>query len=166
MLKEKFPRLYMISQCKENMVGDLTNWGQSRNGESPSWNLGWRRERFVWEKNEEDQLLATISKVRWCRKGQDRKVWVGDDQQVCSVKSGSMVLNKEDQMQTSKVFKLLWNIKIAPSALVHAWRLLLDRLPTRVNLVKRDMQLTNMLCLLCQEGEETSQHWFRICKVV
>jgi len=51
------------------MVGDLTNSGQSRNGGSPSWNLGWHRERFIWEKNEEDQLLATISKVRWCREG-------------------------------------------------------------------------------------------------
>jgi len=48
---------------------------------------------------------------------------------------------------------------------VHTWRLLLDRLPTRVNLVKRDMQLINMLCSLCQEGEETSQHLFGTCKV-
>jgi len=155
----------MISQCKDNMVGDLTNWGQSRNGGSPSWNLGWCRERFVWEKNEKDQLLVTISKVRLCREGQDRKMWVGDDQKVYSVKSGYMVLNKEDQIQISKVFKLLWDIKIAQSALVHAWRLLLDKLPTRVNLVKRDMHLTNMLCPLCQEGEETSQHLFGTCKV-
>ena len=87
------------------------------------------------------------------------------NQQVYSVKSGYMVLNKEDQMQTSKAFKLLWNIKISPSVLVHTWRLLLDRLPTKVNLVKRDMQLTNMLCPLYQEGEETSQHLFGTCKV-
>jgi len=80
--------------------------------------VGWCSEKFVWEKNEEDQLMTIISKVRWCKEGQDRKVWIGDDQQVYLVKFGYMVLNKEDQMQTFKVFKLLWNIKIASSVLV------------------------------------------------
>jgi len=164
-LKENFSRLYMISQCKDDMVGDLTNWGQSRSGGSPSWNLGWCRERFVWKKYEEEKILTTISKVHWGTEGQNRKVWAEDDQEVYTVKSGYKVLNKEDQMQTSKVFKLLWNLKIAPSALVHAWRLLLDKLPTRINLVKRGMQLMNMLCPLCQEGVKTSQHLFGTCKV-
>jgi len=48
------------------------------------------------EKDEKDQLLATISKVQWCRESQDRKVWVEDDQQVYSLKFGYTVLNKED----------------------------------------------------------------------
>jgi len=34
-----------------------------------------------------------------------------------------------------------------------------------ITIVKRDMQLTNMLCQLCQEGVETSQHLFGTCKV-
>jgi len=61
-----------------------------------------------------------ISKVHWNVEDQDRLVWVGDDQLEYTVKSGYSVLNKEDQMHTSQVFKLLWNLKIAPSAIVHA----------------------------------------------
>jgi len=68
-------------------------------------------------------------------------------------------------MQTFEEFQVLWNLKIAPSAAVCAWRLLLDRLPTRDNLAKRGMQLMSVRCPMCQEGVETAQHLFTTCKV-
>jgi len=68
-------------------------------------------------------------------------------------------------MQVSEIFQLLWTLKIVPSAAVCAWRLLLDRLPTRLNLAKRGMQLTDLPCPLCQEYEESGQHLFTTCKV-
>ena len=43
--------------------------------------------------------------------------------------------------------------------------LLLDRLPTMPNLVRRGMQGVNMQCPLCLEDVETSQHLFITCKV-
>jgi len=46
-------------------------------------------------------------------------------------------LIKEDVMSTPKVFRFLWSLKIAPSMIICAWRLLLDRLSTGVNLVRR-----------------------------
>jgi len=39
-LKEKFPRLFTISQCKDNTVGDLVDPGQIRSGGCHSWNRG------------------------------------------------------------------------------------------------------------------------------
>jgi len=82
-----------------------------------------------------------ISNVRWRSSDQDRLVWVGDNDsnQEYIVKSGYSMLNKEDQMQVSEIFQLLWTLKIIPLAAVCAWRLLLDRLPTRLNLAKRGM---------------------------
>jgi len=50
-------------------------------------------------------------------------------------------------------------------AAICAWRLLLDRLPTRLNLAKRGMQLTDLSCPLCQEYEESGQHLFTTCKM-
>lgn len=35
-LKEAFPRLFSISQCKENDVCDLVDWGQSWSGKCTS----------------------------------------------------------------------------------------------------------------------------------
>jgi len=40
-----------------------------------------------------------------------------------------------------------------------------DRLPTRSNLVKRGMQLTNLSRPLCLEYLETGQHLYATCKV-
>ena len=68
-------------------------------------------------------------------------------------------------MQIYEIFKLLWTLNIVLSTVVCAWRLLLDRLPTRFNLAKRGMQLTNLSCPLCQEYEESGQHLFTMCKV-
>jgi len=68
-------------------------------------------------------------------------------------------------MPTQKVFRLLWNLKIVLSAIICAWRLLLDRLPTRVNLVRRGIQVGNVCCPLCSEGVETAQHLFSTCRV-
>ena len=58
-------------------------------------------------------------------------MWIGDgdSKQEYTVKFGYSVLNKEDQMQMSEIFKLLWTLKIVSLAVVCAWRLLLDRLP-------------------------------------
>jgi len=68
-------------------------------------------------------------------------------------------------MQPLEVFQMLWNLNIAPSASVCAWRLLLDRLPTRANLSRRGIMLGNTWCPLRQEGAETTQHLFTTCKV-
>jgi len=71
-------------------VGDLVQRGNITTEGYSRWSLGWRREKFVWEKHKEEQLLALITNV------QDRLVWVGveADQQEYTVKSGNNMLNK------------------------------------------------------------------------
>jgi len=88
------------------VVGDLVLRGNITSEGCSRWCLGWRRETFVWDKLEEEQLLAMISNVRWRLSDQDRLVWVGDSDsnQEYTVKSGYSVLNKEDQMQVSEIF--------------------------------------------------------------
>ncbi|KAJ0830373.1 putative reverse transcriptase zinc-binding domain-containing protein [Helianthus annuus] len=43
------------------------------------------------------------------------------------------------------------------------WRLVMDRLPTMVNLAKRNIQVGSLMCKLCGESEETSEHLFVSC---
>ena len=43
------------------------------------------------------------------------------------------------------------------------WRADLNRLPTRVELVKRGIQVDNNLCPLCDADQETSTHLFTGC---
>jgi len=162
-LEERFSRLYSISHNKDSMVGDLVDWEGRRNTRCHTWNLNWRRERFEWEKYLKEQMKTMISNVNWNVNGQDRLVWAGDENQEYTFKFGYSILNSEDLMQTSEIFQLLWSTKITPSAIVCAWRLLLDRLPTRYNLARRGVQVGNMQCSLCLEGLETAQHLFNTC---
>jgi len=90
---------------------------------------------------------------------------VEEDLQEYTVKSGYSILNCEDLMQISETFQVLWSLKVVPSALVCAWRLLLDRLPTRSNLARRGVQLESVQCPLCQEHVETAKHLFNTCSV-
>ena len=103
-LKENFPRLYSISQNKDSLVGDLVEWEDNRPSRCTTWNLSWRRERLDWEKNLEEQMIAMISNVKWEVRGQDRLVWVEEDLQKYTVKSGYSILNCEDLMQISETF--------------------------------------------------------------
>ena len=95
-LKEKYPRLFSISTCKDSLVSDLAILGQITSNGCHSWNLGWHRERFAWEKCLEEQLLDKISKIHWSSEDKDRLILVGKDEQEYTVKSGYSVLNEED----------------------------------------------------------------------
>jgi len=106
-----------------------------------------------------------VSKVYWTTEDQDKLLWEGNDQKVYTVKSGYSVLNREDLMHTPEVFRLLWSLKIVPLAIICAWTLLLDRLPTRVNLARRGIQVGNVCCPLCNDGVESTQHLFSTCRV-
>jgi hypothetical protein len=46
---------------------------------------------------------------------------------------------------------------------VFAWKLHLDRLPTRMNLAKKGVQISSMMCPLCNNVEEDSSHLFFGC---
>ena len=61
------------------------------------------------------------------------------------------------------VFCSLWQARAMPKALITAWRILLGRIPTSVNLLRRGVAVNSSICVLCRESEETSQHLFWEC---
>jgi len=103
-LKEKFSRLYSISQNIDSLVGYLAEWEVSRFSRYTTWNLSWHRERFEWEKKLEEQMKVMITNVKWEARGQDMLVWVDEELQEYIVRSGYSILNCEDLMQSSETF--------------------------------------------------------------
>ena len=58
-----------------------------------------------------------------------------------------------------------WN-RVIPSRLnVFGWRLRLNRLPTKVNLDRRGIELGPVLCPMCGDDVETVNHIFFTCEV-
>ncbi|GKC76475.1 RNA-directed DNA polymerase, eukaryota, reverse transcriptase zinc-binding domain protein [Tanacetum coccineum] len=48
---------------------------------------------------------------------------------------------------------------------VHAWKVRLDCLPTRLNISRRGMDIGSILCPICDTAVESSRHVFFNCNV-
>jgi len=73
------------------------------------------------------------------------------------------MLDNQPNGYMDDVFNLLWQSKETPKALITAWRILLDRLPTSNNLIKIGVVGISSVCMLCKAAEESSQHLFLEC---
>jgi len=61
------------------------------------------------------------------------------------------------------VFSSLWQAKAKPKVLTTAWRILLDKVSTRANIIRRGVIVNSTMCQLCNLAEETSLHLFIDC---
>ena len=96
---------------------------------------------------------------------QDRWIWKGGMSGLYSVGSGYHLLNEvvADENEDGAL-TLIWKMKI-PSKVAHfVWRLVRDRLPTRANLRRRNVQLDDYRCLFCSSHEEEVSHTFFGCQ--
>ena len=122
------------------------------------WKLRWRRPGFECESTLQEELLRSLSGVKLNREMKDCMTWKGED---FSVKSAYDCVAKSDICNENVTFKHLWMSRAFPNVLTTGWRVLLDRIPTRVNLSRRGVVVDTTLCALCQKKwPESSQHMF------
>lgn len=90
--------------------------------------------------------------------------WSADPEGHYSTRSAYDLIGEEARDSSQEeCFEKLWRIKVPARFLVFAWRLLRDRLPTRKNLQRRQIQLTDSLCPLCRTQQEDASHLFFHC---
>ena len=63
------------------------------------------------------------------------------------------------------IFKTIWKLKIPPRTAIFSWRLIKDRLPTRYNLIRRNVSIQESECPLCGYEQEKAGHLFFNCKM-
>ena len=131
------------------------------------WNFKWRRPLFD---NEIDQAVAFIQEVEGIRIQNDiddQWVWEADLSGRYSVKSAYSVL-RQDVLEEAPAeeFKELWKLKVPSKVAMFAWRLLIDRLPTKDNLRRKQVELNDYLCPFCSSVEESASHLFFHCSKV
>ena len=165
---EVFPRLFTISNQKEAKVGDLW-WIQD---DIQGWNLSWRRQPFLWEEDLVVNLLAMLEGVVRGNE-EDRWVWTPEEGGGFSVRSSykvleeALLLDEGSPRLEEEVFATLWKSPAPSKVVAFSWTALLDRIPTRSNLRRRNMlePEESLLCVLCGEREETTTHLFLHCEV-
>jgi len=97
----------------------------------------------------------------------DQWVWMADTSGQYSAKSTYGVMRGEisNGIQDG-TFEELWKLKVPNKISAFAWRLLRDRLPTRANLRRRQIELEDSTCPFCRSVEETAGHLFFHCSKV
>jgi hypothetical protein len=168
LLKERFPRLFSISSQKEAVVMDVRNQSVTEG----SWRFLWRRRLFAWEEELLEELKETISQTvltedrdKWCwRPDSDAEFWVNSVYQLVLDLANLEVLSAHWH---AVIFNSIWKSPTPSKACGFVWQLLHDRVPTRSNLVIRQIIAAGAesLCPLCGEESETVAHLFLYCKV-
>jgi len=88
-------------------------------------------------------------------------VWTADPSGQYSTKSAYNVLRGETLEEIrDRAFEELWKLKVPTKISAFPWRLLKDRLPSKANLRRRQIELDDSTCPFCRNMEESVDHLF------
>jgi hypothetical protein len=125
---------------------------------------------FVWEEEQFHEFLELITSFSPTEE-QDQWLWKGDASLNFTVNSAYLLLVAEyipriDVDPTKDlVFKFLWKCGAPSKVCAFSWQLLLDRIQTKDNLLKRRIQdAQHGGCGLCGDTPESALHLFLHCK--
>ena len=96
----------------------------------------------------EKQLLLVIDGPRLRKEYFDTWKWKEDEDGIYSVKIAYKTLQKTDEEVQNNEFKMLWSTRVTPKAQILGWRIFLDKLPTKDNLLKRGFNY-NIVFVIC-----------------
>ena len=160
---DKFPTLYQVSNQQQQTISLMG----SHKEEGWEWNFNWRRNLFDSEASMAAEFLEETGLISVQQHGADSWIWKQHSSGIYSTNTAYKFLMEEirgDPVDGSFVF--LWKLKIPPKAKIFTWRLIKDRLPTKLNLRGRQVEITDPMCLLCNNSEEDAAHLFFNCSKV
>lgn len=128
------------------------------------WNFKWRRHLFDSELALAYCFLTDVAGIRIQPHSKDEWIWKPESSEQYSVRSAYGVLQGEDVEEDNvRVFEELWKIKVPPKITTFAWRLLKERLQTKSNLRRRQVEINDTLCPFCASSKENEAHLFFLC---
>ncbi|GKV48319.1 hypothetical protein SLEP1_g55143 [Rubroshorea leprosula] len=133
-----------------------------------TWNLNWRRNLYEWEVDDAVELQKRIENVKIVEGDLDSWEWSHDKGGQYSTKTVYSLLTWEQvELKEEKTYKRIWNPILPSKISAFNWQLVLDKIPTKANLIRRGIikDVTETKCALCNEEEENATHLFLKCKI-
>jgi hypothetical protein len=165
-LRQRFPRLFGISLQRDEVIGRMGR----KVDERWHWEFRWRRNLFVWEEEQFNEFLEVINPFSPLGV-EDKWLWNGDDLVGFTVNSAYLRLvdefspRIEEDTVKKLVFKSLWKCGAPTKVCAFSWQLLLNRIPTKDNLLsRRIIEVHQGACGMCGEAMESALHLFLHCK--
>jgi len=159
----KYPRLYQISCQQQQFIKQMG----SHTDAGWEWNYIWRRPLFDNEVDMADGFLGETAQTAIQPHKADTWVWKPDPSGQYTTKSVyDLLLGESLGENRDGGFSELWKLKIPAKSAVFAWTLIRDRLPTKSNLRRRQVEVNDMLCPFCRNKEEDAAHLFFNCSKI
>ena len=94
-------------------------------------------------------------------------IWKEDASGLYTTKNGYRLL-MSDQINENQdgAFTELWKFKVPSKVVFFAWRLIRDRLPTKINLRRRNVDIHDPTCPFYKNKEEDAAHLFYSCSKI
>ncbi|GAU20544.1 hypothetical protein TSUD_131020 [Trifolium subterraneum] len=161
-LSRSFSRLYDLVVDKNILVADMFEDGWGVGGEA--WK--WRRRLFAWEEDLVAGCIARLANVSLQVGVPDSWVCQLHNSGCYSVKTTYSYLTASETRLNENFDKFLWLRSVPLKVNIFVWRLFLDRLPTKTNLLRRgSLDAANVYCpTLCGKTEDLN-HLFFQCDV-
>ncbi|XP_058783901.1 uncharacterized protein LOC131658647 [Vicia villosa] len=169
LLSEDFPELYAKAENPFMSVADAGHW------DGAVW--CWDVDHWLTEYDEDDEfLIQAMAEMLYQfqpeQQAEDEFKWADDTEEDFTVKLCAHTIRKRDTENMvgnseRKMLNFMWDIKAPSKVKIFAWRLILDRLPTRDQLKKRRILDNDRDCclVLCSGEEESSKHLFESCPI-
>ncbi|GJU09232.1 reverse transcriptase domain, reverse transcriptase zinc-binding domain protein [Tanacetum coccineum] len=158
-LYDRFHRLYHLDQRKEDIVLDKGSWVND------VWCCKWEWVRNIRGRVSRElyELVRVVQNVTIHFNYKDRWRWsLGEDGEF-TVKELARLVEEKILHMDSGGHETLWNKLVPKKVNIFVWRALKGRLPVRVELDRRGIDLDSVLCPSCNDIVETCAHCLVTC---
>lgn len=157
--QERFADLFRLSEQKGMTLMEVGKWVDGK----WIWDFKWSENVTGEKASQLATMVGIASSTTPIRGRSDAWCWVRERDGIYSVKSAYDSLCYPDVEREEACFKLLWKIGATSNALSVGWKVLLNRIQTRDNLMRRQIPITDPLCPLCGVVHESVSHLFLLC---
>ncbi|XP_021980013.1 uncharacterized protein LOC110876145 [Helianthus annuus] len=156
---ERWPLLFRLELFKSCRVAERLEFDRGNRVFKWHWSRQPVSEEEVKQWKECCEVLSSVS----LSIGKDVWIWSGDSKNVFSVKAVKSALIKDRGTHHPPNF--VWCKWVPIKCNIMNWRGNLDRLPTRLNLRRRNVDISSTMCPFCEDAEESVKHLFTACSV-
>ncbi|GJS16267.1 RNA-directed DNA polymerase, eukaryota, reverse transcriptase zinc-binding domain protein [Tanacetum coccineum] len=152
-LKDRFPRIYALENCKSVTVGDkLAHQTLSHS---------FRRLPRGGIENAQFAEFSVLLQQVVLAQGSDRWTWTANGSGQFSVASVRKII--DNKLCSGGENSTRW-IRCVPNKInIHAWKVMTESLATRFDISRRGIVIDSILCGNCDIGVETTSHLFFTC---
>ncbi|KAF1862682.1 hypothetical protein Lal_00013443 [Lupinus albus] len=131
----RYRRLFSISIISNDNICSFGSWV----GDLWVWNFTWRHQLFTWELELLTSLLDELKSVTLQRYSFDSWEWRFDPSKIYSFKSVYKLLNQSSTVNSDNAHYSysIWKSKAPLKVITFAWRLFMERIPTKTAVSRR-----------------------------